>query len=207
MNLLAPRRIALFFASFVLFFALFVGPWDFVKKAYAGYYRWLGNVLFSNFGDDGRVRFESNESAGEGYDTKLVLTNMKKGIGLDVPNSSRFMGYVPTALVVALTLATPISLRRRLIAAAWGLLLANAFVAARLLLILLYKFQGDTPLATYALGRWGEILLDFAYVSLVGSSVGTFVAPLFLWAIAALRPTDFRGTSNANQLEPSVALR
>ena len=98
-------------------------------------------------------------------------------------------GYVPTAVLVALMLATPIAWRRKWRALALGLLLVQGFVALRVGVALLAGFSrvglGDrrlldvSPAAVWGLKRADQILAGDLHM--------TYIAPLLIWILVVVR--------------------
>jgi len=193
-----------FFGLFLLVFTLLMSPWSGFKEGYAAGFRTVGNIAFTSFGSTGRVRFEPSSEGDRRHDTVLILINTATGVGSQAPTSSRFMGYVPTALVLALVLATPLPWRRRLTAAAWGLLWVNLFVLFRLLLSLLNDFQGAAPSDLYSLGPMAAKCLYFAYLVLAGSAAGAFIVPVLIAASVCFHGGAWSGFVSGDRNAASV---
>ncbi len=185
------RSAAWFFLRLLALYALLVAPWPGWAATYARGYRAAGDWLFGNFGGDGVVRFEPPERRKEQVDTQITIGNRRtRGKPQTADHSARLTGYLPTALLAALVLATPVPWWRRLVALAVGLVLVHALIAVRVYVALLYGFSQPNDVALYAPSPfWAATLKHTFQVVTVWVSFA-FVAPLFLWALITLRRRD-----------------
>ena len=156
--MLPPKQIAWFLVRLVLLYAVFIAPWPVVPEAYAAAYRAVSNVVFGSFGSEGVVQFRKPQGPSD-MDTELAIRKRSSPVMGTTEHSARFMGYVPTAFVVSLILATPLPWSRRGKALLWAMLLVHGFIAIRLLIVLLYWFSGDSPWCLYQPGPfWSSVL-------------------------------------------------
>lgn len=187
------RRIAGFFILVLIFYGLLMAPWPGVRKAYAACFRAVGSMVFGSFGAPDSVRFRPASQDGGEWDTEIVLSNPHTGAVGTVQHNSRRMGYVPTAVLISLVLATPLSWSRKSRALLWGLLLVNAFVALRLALVLLRDLSRDDPLCLFDLSPFTLKVLAWAVRALVMSHGSYFGFPVLIWILATFRRSDWRG--------------
>jgi hypothetical protein len=108
-------------------FALAMAPWPGLRPAYAAWFRGVNEVAFSLFWLGGDVRFERHDVAGEAADT-FVRVVEDGGAAWYTLVESTGAGWLPTAVFLALALATPIPWRRKLRAVLLGALLVQAYV-------------------------------------------------------------------------------
>ncbi len=226
-----PRRLLRFFALAALFFALLMAPWPGLERGYSHLFRRGGDVVFSSrfwFWPQARVRFLDLSAPDlvsrinavipgrlpSGFepppaqgvkDTLMVLINRDTPASTgQLRTSSRYVAFGPTAMIIALVLATPLSWRRRGWAFFWAFLLIHAFIALRLTLTLTANgFAADKLYALFhpsvfwrgMLGRVEALISDDPTVS--------FVVPAFIWFLVtfgsravwssrASRPDDAR---------------
>lgn len=179
-----------FFLRLILIYGLLIVPWPGLNPGYLAAFRAGGNLLFGSFGPSGTVRFVDESPLQDSWSTKLTFKNRLSGRGGGVFYKTRH-GYLATALVLALILATPVSLRRKGWAILWGLFLANAFVALRIFLGLLALFSspGD-PMAMFSFSPFWKDALQLAVRTLIVPPELTFVAPVFIWIVVTLRKGD-----------------
>ncbi len=224
-----PSRVLRFALLAVLVYAAAMVPWPGLRRGYAALFRMGGDTLFSQtfwFWPDGRVRFldlhaddlvgRINAAVGatlpEGFvppkpegvkDTLMVLMNRTtpSSIG-QLRTSSRYVGYGPTVVVLALILATPLPGARRFWALCWGWLFVHAFIAFRLSLTL--AANGFAAEKQYALlhpsASWRSALARVESIFSDDPTV-SFVVPAVIWFLVALRPAARAMRSNSSGQE------
>lgn len=219
--MLPPKSLGRFFLlSFAIFLALTALRLP-VDRAYAYLFRSAGNVLFTGFWfwPEGKVRFldlhapdqisQINEMIpGElpaGYrplppegvkDTLMVLMNRSAPGSIGQLRTSSRSAYWPTAMLIALVLATPLSWSRRGWALLWGLLLTHVFIALRLTLTLAAGGFA-VPDKVYALfhpGAFWQRILTGGQNVLSDNPTVSFVVPVFIWFLVALPGVKRRET-------------
>jgi Flp pilus assembly protein protease CpaA len=164
---------------------------------YPPLFRSGANFLFHSLGSDRIAKFEEFDDPRGVFDTRMSVGSDRTGVptfpsgqGL---NSVR-QGYAPTAVLIALVLATPIAWRRRWRVLLVGLVLIQGFVVLRIGVALLYGFSrvgyGDRRLldlsgfSAWALRHGDQILAGDLYM--------TYLAPLLVWSIVTLRARELR---------------
>jgi hypothetical protein len=179
-------------------------PWPGWVEAYGKVFASSAALLFESSNPDRSIRIRhfvprpGTSAATAVQDTTVRLEIRGARVGLQaVPpfataRSSRYTGYAPTALAIALVIATPIPWRRRAWALLWAALLASGFSALMLAIWIHEWFYGQECiwLASFSEGyAWrGRI---------VGSLVGItawpgpyYIAPVLIWILASFRATD-----------------
>lgn len=194
----------------VLYIALMFG-WLVWSDSYAAAFRAAGDFVFSRWYDGAEVHFVAQDVSGIGYasdrmqDTRLVLKNRATRARGKQPVSSQYIGYVPTALFLALALPTPIRWRRRWRAVLLGLLLVNAFVLLRMWMMIFNAFCSDTALALFFPSPFWRSVLAFATETLTRSLTTCFVVPLGIWVLVCFRRDDLtalRAPGLLNEQQP-----
>jgi len=171
---------ASFFIRLTLGYGLLAAGWLIWGEGYAALFRAGGQMLFGSFGSHGVVRFRPLQ--GERVDTEILLSNRRHPGGfMPLRNSSRFVGYVPTAFLLALLAATPMPWSRRFRTLLWGLFLVNAFVVARLALTLVWGFSQDNPVALFAWGPFGQRAVELLFSVFAAMTSASYVVPLLIW--------------------------
>ena len=208
--MLQPKTV-LRFAFFV--FVIYAGLtllWTVMDRTYASCFRSFGNVVFSQFWvwPQGRVHFIDLHTSDlrrevnavlpvplpqpftlpghEGVkDTLLVLKNRDTPANVGfLRTSSRIIGYTPTAVLVALILATPTKWKRRLWLLVWGMFLVHLFIALRLTVFLLNSgYAADKPYALFHPGAFWSDVLDRAKTVLADNPTFSYLVSVFLWLI------------------------
>ncbi|MCK4659490.1 MAG: hypothetical protein KAV82_08210 [Phycisphaerae bacterium] len=188
--MLPVKRIGGFFLWLLLCYVVLVIPWLGLPQAYAAAYRAVGNTVFGSFGRDTMARFRPLSDGKGMMDTEITLRNRWSDAVVRIPCDSRLTGYLATAEVIALILATPIPWSRRWKALLWGFLLVSMFVALRTGLILLYWLSSDSPLRLYELSPfWSRVLIYIFQITVVSPTL-TFIMPVFIWVVATFRRGD-----------------
>ena len=186
----AIRPIVAFFLKVAFWYALVLLPWFGGARGYAAAFRTGGNVLFRTFGSGGRVYFNPLPP-GKERDTEIVLENItRRGARGTMDANSRRMGFMATAFLTALVLATPIPWRRRLIALTVGLAAISGFVAFKMYLQLVNAFD---QLALYSLSDFTKTMIQVLIKIFSMSPVTAYIAPVLIWILVAFRRGDLTG--------------
>lgn len=186
------RLVGGFCVRVVVFYGLLMVPWPGLENAYGALFRGGGEALFGSFGPGGVVHFEPLATSHPMRDTEIVLQNRHSpGVG-GIPTSSRYRGYITTAFVVALVLATPIPWRRRWWALCWGLILVNAYVVARVGLTLLNAYSGDHSFALFKFPVFWKQALSFITEVVTVSLIGVYLFPVFIWVMVCFGRDDLK---------------
>jgi len=186
-----PRQVAGFLVRCLVIYSLLVVPWPGVKDAYAAYLRAGGNLLFGSWGSRGKIELRALPPGETEWDTLSVLTNLERKKSGEAKHNTWDLGYVPTAALVALVLATPVPWARRIRALIWGLLLVNAFVAFRMGLGFLGDFCSNQPFALYVVRPfWRPVLRQVVDVFLFAPAA-YFAGPACIWLLVTFRRSDW----------------
>lgn len=228
-----PRRIAKFAALAVLFLTLLLIPWPGWDAKYGSGFRAGSNLVFSRFWfwPQASARFLDLNSPNIQADALTAAHPLvpKKGMPLEKPDgvkdtlvllknvdplkpglgqfrtSSRLIGYWPTAFTVALILATSMRWWRRLIAVFAGLALVNAFILARLTVMLLKAGFADAAHRCHLFEPspfWKDSLHGLEEV-VADNPTFNFVAPVFIW-LAVVFVVHLFGRKRAAELTTAV---
>jgi hypothetical protein len=181
-----------FLIRFVLIFGLLIVPWSGWRNVYGDYFRGMGNVMFKQEAGKWLLYFEAHERRRglESMDSQIVLGNRdfmdSRGdlrvdlLGID----SRSVGWIPTALTMALILATPLPWKRRGWALLWGLLLVHGYL---LLVIALYIWNQSTTVELLTLPPFLKEIGDALEYTLVTQVGPGFTVPVLIWLLVAFR--------------------
>lgn len=171
-----------FFVRSLLVFVVLFATWPVIGATYASVFRAAGNSLVG-LGSGGQVWFTEPAEKTAAHDVELALRDPQAHAQRSVAVSSRRHGFMPSAFLFALIVATPVSWSRRWRAAAWAFVAIHVYIAVKLALM-------PTAYAIDAAsGVWPEVLAGFFWV-VSGSSAGWMMVPLAIWALATLRRSD-----------------
>lgn len=189
--MLPLKRTSGFFLLCALSYGVLMASWPVVQDAYRACFCAGGNLLYGTFGRMGATSFSPIQQGGGQQDTQITLRKRiprsPRGY-LDI--NSNHIGYRPTAFMIALALATPISWSRRWRALVWGLAFVQCFVAMRVGLSLLDSFSNADPLAIYSYGPSTKKVLQAATSILFKAPGGIYIGPMFIWLAVTFRRGD-----------------
>lgn len=195
------KTIVAFFLRMSLIYGVLVLPWSGWREGYMGFFRSTGSVALSSWGSGGSVRFDPRTEPGKPWSTRLIFKSTRTNVTGDVFFEAR-QGYLATALIFALVLATPVPWSRRCKALMWGMLLINAFVFFRTGLTITHLFSDGSQHAVIELSQFWKEALGLAVKTLNRSPEFTYVMPLFIWIVVTLRKSDFEKWRNGVGLSP-----
>lgn len=176
---------------FVIYIVLLL-PWSGLSTAYNAWFRSLGRV--AALGGAWIVRVEPVPAEEKSpLTTRFHVGNPLKRdsqgniMGKVLDLDSWGVGWVPTALVISLILATKLPMRRRLTALAWGLLLINLYIAF-CLRVYLWDETADL-FNTGSLARSVSGALSYTLVTQMGAG---FAVAVLIWLAVTIRAQDAR---------------
>jgi len=108
--------------------------------------------------------------------------------------SSRYTGYVPTAICVALTIAGPMSWRRRIAGLAIGIVLSSGFAAIMVgLWIQSWFLLQESLLHAGQSGSWWLVSRSAIALLEINTFLGPYyLAPIFIWLLATSPHDDWK---------------
>lgn len=187
------KRLSGFFVRCVIWYALLIAPWPGVMDAYRAVFRAAGNRVFQSIGRGGSVSFEPRTSVDHTGDTTLVFTKVRHyRASTDMQVNSAYVGYRPTAFLVALVLASPVPWSRRVVALLVGLVLVTGFVAARVWLQVFDVFTNGDALVLFSPAPWMKQVLRASVLILFRAPAGHYMVPMLIWMVVIYRRGDMR---------------
>lgn len=191
--MLIPKPIARIFVLAPLFFG------GFLLLAATGFYppvfRALGNTFLHRFGSGRIAQFTPIDDPARIADTGLSVGSDALGTpayGSTMKISSIREGYAPTAMILALVLATPVAWRTRARMLLFGFVIVQLFVGLRMSAAALYGFSkigtGDRHLLE--VGALGSTLLRRANQVISTDMHISYVFPVVVWVVLVTTMTD-----------------
>jgi hypothetical protein len=169
--------------AFVLLWPVFSEPYS---RAFVG----VSHTLFHSLGSNVRVDFSRIEERG-GRDISMKVHNRQTRMMVERHIPSRYAGYLPAALLLALTIATPLSWRRRVIALAIGMVTLHVYIALVLLLTITRILSRDGPAQLFTLPGVLDMLLEHTIYQTTTAPTFSMLVPVVIWAAATFRRGDF----------------
>ena len=207
------RKLLGFSCRLGLILGLLIVPWPGLNGWYARGFRATGNFLFGSFWAKGLVKFQSHPQAdGDLMDTDVMVANREtlrpdgSALATYYSFNCRHIGYVPTVMVIAVILSTPVSWRRRAWALCWGMLLVHVFLGFLLAIMLLtlaasHEWLGLFPFNSF----WRKVVfgLNKIFIFYEGARLSV---PVFIWMVVAFRREDWvknigEGTGSNRKLQ------
>jgi hypothetical protein len=179
------------FCYFVLFYILLSLPWPGWNEAYCAFFRGISGWFYAGDSGQRNVSFEPLQTPEHPFYTRVVIVNrslMSAGGGGPIWNldlDTIGMGWEPTALLIALTMATPISRKRRCWALFFGLLAEQTFILLSLGYFIWIESAGVSLVILSPF--WKEIAESFA--NLLREQIA-LAAPILIWALVTFRRAD-----------------
>ena len=181
--------------GFLLLYGLLLVPWPGWNATYGRFFRSLGGVCFGREGSRWVVHFQPAENPPRPeIDTAILLApNLSPDAAGQVHGKilsldTRGVGWVPTALLIALVLASPVPWFRRLTALILGLLLIQGYLLLVLAAYLWSESGGLVPVSFLPFSPAIGTALEETLVTQMGPS---FVVPVVLWLAIAFRREDW----------------
>jgi len=176
----------------LLIYGAFLALWGAWGEAYAHTFRMTIGGLFRSVVSGGLVRVEPLASPTAMWDSELVLINRNTGVEGAQPFGTHYLGYAPTALLVALVLASPVPWSRRMLALGWGLLLYHVWIAAGLGMMIVDGYSGMPELELIRTGPWTKRIVSFVTMTMTKSTVTRYAVPALFWVMVTFRSDEVR---------------
>ena len=162
------------------------------RGSYAPRFQAAATLMFQLVPSDLTAKLSPVNEPGSLNDTRLHVGRQSGRFPGGMSFEARRHGFVPTALLVSLILATPVPWRRRGSALAIGLVAIHGFLALRLwvtallgLSVVRMDGQRLLPLSRFltdAVALVDKLLSDDLHI--------TFVVPVLVWLLVTVRPDD-----------------
>ena len=182
-----------FLVRFVVIYTLLIIPWPGLNTIYDSYFQGLGRLAFSREGEKRIVVFEPHSDPVHLLGTRMSLSNRDQindpggAHATNIDLDTRSIGWIPTVLIIALTLATPIPWLRRLWALFWGLVWVHIFILFSLL-TWLWNQAPVVSLNTLS-PFWQQITYGLQYTLIIQMGP-SFSIPVLIWILVTFRCQD-----------------
>ncbi len=195
--MLRSKTLILFLLKALLIYGLLSAPLTFYDKSYGDFYRKVAGMFFSKFRDTGFVKFKewkdpATTHVNLGNYALVRQDGTSKTAYVDI--NTRYLGYLPTILLISLVIASPVSWKRRLLALISGLVLVMMLVMFKQWIALLWLSHETPWLQLTNFTGTGKTVLTFlnTFISVSSSSVLYFVVAI--WLLVTFRVEDFKTT-------------
>lgn len=164
------------------------GSYTGLGKQYANGLRSRAANFFSNEAYKIRLKKINQEK----YDTRIELTDKKKGIQSACSFNTWMAGFLPTALIISLILATPAaSIKRKLILFLVGLLFISIYIFMGIRIKISVLHQQIAKAQQSFDNSFTERAIDFINTAIIDPVSMIFLVPVIIWGLLAFRKQDF----------------
>lgn len=202
-EMITTKSILLFFIKTTLVFVallLFLSQTNQDKKLLKTARTW-GNYCFENLGKEARVHFDRNKN--NHFDTQIQLTSQSILRTAAIKKDKRFKMYLlyfdlrkkvylPLLFLIALIVATPIKVKRKIFALFSGLFLLVLWLLLEFYIYLLYNFERISWLPDMTEIAFLENLIKGLYFTLFDNSGLLAIVPVLIWLLVSFRKSDWQ---------------
>jgi len=194
------RFVARFLCWFVTIYALLIIPWPGSRELYGAYLRSVAKtILVENHGRR-ILRFDEvpADKRNHTLDTRITVANREQidangsGRAVMLDLDSRGIGWTPTALLIALVLATPVTWSRRLQALAWGLLAVHSLIIFSIEACIWNQSDATSGLNLIELSPFYKMIVSGLEETLVTQLGASFAIPFLIWIVSTFRRKDLQ---------------
>ncbi len=193
--MISTKKILLSVVLFIVLYTMLLLPQLHINKLYAEYLCGVGNFLFEDFPRGGFVNLKTQTEKG-GNDIALFLSRADwmegtKIKGVTANKASDRIGYLITAFFAALTLATPVSWKRKSIAIMLGLIIITAFVMLKMYIIILNAYTLVDWFGLYQEPA-EKARIQFWYDNFAASATYGYSFVVVVWLALVVRKKDWK---------------
>jgi hypothetical protein len=192
---------------FVITLAGLILVYPIVRETYLGFLVSTGNRFMSMSGKDALVKFKGNK---ESKDLDMVLyignsAKMKKDIKsayfLVTHASTFYIAWIGLALMIALILASPVPILRKLIVLSAGILFVHVIVYMKLLIQVYYVCNHNPGLEILVLSPSHLKINDFLLDQFVDTIQPSLILVIILWLLITFTHKDYNNLMGLTQQE------
>jgi hypothetical protein len=181
-----------FVLRFTCILAVYLIPFRPIGTAYGALAAGVGNLMLGDAPHAGAALHfarpdpdeHATDATPDAFGVELLAEKPETGSRLKVPIDLRTLAYLPTAVFVALAIASPIWERARgAVILVAGLVALQAFLLLSIAAPLLLFFADPVPMHLVELGSASRVILNVFYRTLVAPPGMAFAVPGFLWLV------------------------
>ena len=193
--MLSNRTLLLFLLKAIILYGLLSAPFSVYDQGYGSFYRKLAGNIFGSFRGNGFVRFREWKEPATSHVNIGNVTQIKSDRTFHTAAdniNTRYLGYIPTILIISLVLASPVRWKRKLIALPVGLILVTLLILFKQWIALLWMCDQNPWLNLTNFTGNGKTLLEFfnTAISVYSSTLLYFVVAV--WILVTFRADDLR---------------
>src|SRR6185436_15531588 len=193
--MLQRKQVYLFLLKAIAVYALLALPLRTYDEQYGKFYRSVSTSLFAKFGDSGLTRFRgtADKKVTNVYVGNYAQVQEDKTTRTAISDiNTRYRGYMPTILFIALVIATPLPFRRKMFVLLFGLFLVTAFVMVKQWIHLQYICEQNPWLNLVEFSDSGKRNVEFFYNTFVAYISPTLFLVVAIWMAVSFRLADLQ---------------
>lgn len=200
-----PARIVLLFlAKFLVVTVLLSLAFRWIGPTYLAGFRLAANLAIPSMGTNCNVSFKNlpddSRYRSRYHDTEMVLRNEQTRVSRTKVLGARVTAYVPTVMLIALVLATPVPWPRRGRALAWGLVILQVVILIRVAVAVLFVVSRDEVLGVMALGPFAEYVVVSLFNALTRSTLSSYVIAAIIWIAVTFRRAEWNALTGGTSV-------
>jgi hypothetical protein len=193
MKMLNSKPIIKFFLIFVLTYGILIAASPFLRVPAGIYYAEIGNKFLQSPVQNSLVTFSK---INEKDDIVVHVMNISQRIGEDkYPgfkqkyNSYNF-SYLPGALLIALILASPVNIKRKLLSLVLSVLCLHLLMVFRMYVIFLYIWNHHLSSELTGSVQYMNSFIDWMFNNIVNHVTILLFIVVFIWLAVTFRKED-----------------
>ena len=196
-RMLQSKTLLLFLLKAVIIYTVLCAPISYYDRAYGVFYRSIAGFTFETFNGTGFAMFREMDDPAM---THLLIGNYalvkpdKTTVTLERFINTRYLGFIPTILLVSLVLASPVPWKRRAVALAAGFLVITLLVIFKQWIALLWHSEQNSWLQLSTFTGFREKLFKYSYHIICVSSSTLLYFVVAVWLLVTFRVDDFTGS-------------
>jgi hypothetical protein len=191
----APNRLYRSLLLFLVLFGLLVFPWPGFDELYGSYFRGFGMFFLGRNDSTEVLRFDRHILVHDftTLNTQISLSNPQLADaqgnypGVQTSLDTRSIGWVPTALTMALIAASPIPWRRKIGALAVGVVLVHLLI---LFTVETWIWSESPAVSLLHLSAFEQRVADALRYTFLEQLGVSFSAPILIWLLTTFRRQD-----------------
>ncbi len=201
--MLHSKTLLMFLLKALLIYGALSAPFSFYDEAYGSFYRKVARIFFTKFRENGAVKFrEWNEPAMTHINVgSYAVVNPNGTYHTTAANiNTRYMGYIPTILLISLVLASPVPWKRRLVALVAGLSLVMLLIIFKQWIALLWLCEQNSWLHLTDFTKTGAKFLSSTNSIISASTSTVLYFVVAIWILVTFRVDDFKTQKDHHKL-------
>lgn len=190
--MLKTKPILKFLLVFVLVYGILIAAFPLLRDQTGIYISNLGNKFLHSPAHNALVSFYKTS---EKLDVEILVGNITQEVNGSVLSfreklNSYGYAYLPTALLIALVIASPVSMKRKLLSLTFSILFLHMLLLFRMYIQILHICNQNISLNLINPGPFFRNFIDWMHAYFVGYGVVMLFVVVFIWLAVTFRKED-----------------